>query len=504
MRLRFAPSPTGYLHVGGARTALFNWLVARRHAGTFVLRIEDTDLERSSWEMVSGIVEGLRWLGLDWDEGPDVGGPHWPYFQSERLERHRTMAERLVADGSAYYCFCSPESIQIKRRHAEAAGGGWMYDRACCDRPADQIAELEAAGAPRAVRFRVPQGRTTFADLVHGPISFENAHIEDFVILRSDRQPTYHLSVVADDIDMGITHVVRGDDHISNTPKQVLLYEALGRPVPAFAHVPLILGTDKKRLSKRHGATSVTEYQRLGYLPEAMVNFLALLGWSPGDDRELFTRAELIESFTLEGISGGNAVFNPEKLDWTNQQHIMRTAPEELAVRLEPLLRAAGLWRESLADRDRTWLLRVIALFQPRLKRLVTFSDDARPFLSDQIELDDAAVRKYLHTPGLREPFEGLGAAFAAVASFDAVTLEDTLKEVAARHAVKPGTLIHATRVAVTGRAVSPGIYDVLELVGRDRALPRLAAAAARIPRTPPGATSQVPEPVPRPSSTER
>ena len=292
-RVRFAPSPTGYLHVGGARTALFNWLFARRHGGTFVLRIEDTDAERSSWEMVAGIVDGLRWLGLDWDEGPDVGGPHAPYFQSQRTDLYREHAQALVREGKAY----------------------------------------QDEGA---VRFKVPPGQTRFHDLVHGAIEFENEHIENFVILRSDGLPTYHLSVVVDDIDMAITHVVRGDDHISNTPKQVLLYQAFGKPAPEFAHVPLIMGPDKKRLSKRHGATSVTEYERLGYLPEAMVNFLALLGWSPGGDREVLSRDELKQLFTLEGISGGNAVFNAEKLDWFNQQHIGRLQGGDLLQRIEP------------------------------------------------------------------------------------------------------------------------------------------------------------------------
>jgi glutamyl-tRNA synthetase len=481
MRLRFAPSPTGYLHVGGARTALFNWLFVRRHGGAFVLRIEDTDAERSSWEMVSGIVEGLRWLGLEWDEGPDVGGPHAPYFQSQRLDRHRAMAERLVTEGRAYYCYCSPEMLQGKRQTAEAAGSGWMYDRTCRRLTVEEIAGLEATGAPRAVRFLVPDGRTTFQDLVHGPISFDNQNIEDFVILRSDRQPTYHLSVVADDIDMAITHVVRGDDHISNTPKHVLLFEAFGAAVPAFAHVPLILGTDKKRLSKRHGATSVTEYQRLGYLPEAMVNFLALLGWSPGDDRELFTRQELIDAFALEGISGGNAVFNPEKLDWMNQQHMLRLTAADLAVRLEPLLRDARLWRDEFDGPRRDWLLQLVDLFKPRLKRLTGFADDARPFLVDAIDFDEEAVAKHLRRPGLREPFVALRSGFAAVASFDKETLEAVLKEVAERHGLKPGVLIHATRVAVTGRAVSPGLYDVLELLGRDRVLSRMDQASSMI-----------------------
>ncbi|MGH9371933.1 MAG: glutamate--tRNA ligase, partial [Vicinamibacterales bacterium] len=480
-RVRFAPSPTGYLHVGGARTALFNWLFARRHGGTFVLRIEDTDQERSSWDMVSGIVQGLRWLGLDWDEGPDVGGPHAPYFQSERIDRYRAMADRLVSYGRAYYCYCSPESIQAKRQAAEASGGGWMYDRTCRTLPPERTAQLEAAGAPRAIRFLVPEGQTVFADLVHGPISFDNANIEDFVILRSDRQPTYHLSVVADDIDMAISHVVRGDDHISNTPKQVLLYGAFDQTVPEFAHVPLILGTDKKRLSKRHGATSVTEYQRLGYLPEAMVNFLALLGWSPGDDRELFALDELIAAFALDGISGGNAVFNPDKLDWMNQQHIMRLRVEDLAARLEPLVREAGLWRDELAGHDRSWFLRVVDLFKPRLKRLVTFTDDARPFLAEQIELDETAVRTHLQKPGLPEPLSALRNGFAAVTPFDSEGLEVVLKQVADRYGLKAAVLIHATRVAVTGRAVSPGLYEVIELLGRERTLSRLDAAATRV-----------------------
>ena len=301
IRVRFAPSPTGYLHVGGARTALFNWLYARRHGGTFVLRIEDTDAERSSWEMVTGIVDGLRWLGLDWDEGPDIGGPHAPYFQSERLDRYRAMADRLVAEGRAYYCYCSTETIQQKRQAAEAAGGGWMYDRTCLALPAEEIARARGVGRAARGPLQSAAGQTRFDDRVRGSIAFDNANIEDFVVLRSDRHPTYHLSVVADDIEMEITDIVRGDDHISNTPKQVLLYEAFGRPTPRFAHVPLILGPDKKRLSKRHGATSVMEYQRLGYLPEAMVNFLALLGWSPGTDQELFTRDELVARVRARG-----------------------------------------------------------------------------------------------------------------------------------------------------------------------------------------------------------
>ena len=432
-RLRFAPSPTGYLHVGGARTALFNWLYARRHGGAFVLRIEDTDVERSSDEMVTGILDGLRWLGLDWDEGPDIGGPHAPYFQSQRLDKYRAAAETLLAGGRAY------------------------RDEG-------------------AIRFKVPEGKTTFVDRVHGAIAFDNEHIEPFVILRSDGHPTYHLSVVVDDIDMAITDVVRGDDHISNTPKQVLLYEALGAPAPQFAHVPLIMGPDKKRLSKRHGATSVMDYERQGYIREGMVNFLALLGWSPGSsDEELFSAAQLIERFTLEGISGGNAVFNTDKLDWFNHQHLLRLPDAELIARLEPLLRAEGLWDPSLAVESFTWMSAVLALLKPRSKKLTDYVEALRPFLVAPTGYDPEAARKHLSSEGLREHVLALRDAFQHT-PFDEVSLEQALRSLAESRHIKAGALIHATRIAMTGRMVSPGLFEMLVLLGRDRGLSRLQA----------------------------
>ena len=478
LRVRFAPSPTGYLHVGGARTALFNYLLARRHGGTFVLRIEDTDLERSSPEMVSGILDGLRWLGLDWDEGPDVGGPHAPYFQTERNDRHRAAAERLVDAGRAYFCYCTTERLQAARADAESRGEGWIYDGRCLALGPEQIAELEATHQPRAVRVRVPEGSTTFTDLVHGPITVEHRTIEDFVILRSDGQPTYQLSVVCDDVDMAITHVVRGDDHISNTPKQILLYQALGAPMPQFAHVPLILGPDKKRLSKRHGATSVTEYQRQGYLPEAMVNFLALLGWSPGGDQEIFTREELIARFTLEGISGGNAVFNAEKLDWFNAQHLARLSTDELITRIRPELEAAGLWSDALVGERRGWFERVLALLVPRAKRLGDFAARAAPFLGSVDAYDPAAVAKHLAAPDAAAHVSALADAYRSLEPFDEVTSEQVLRSVAEQAGITFGALVHATRIAVTGRAVSPGLFETLALIGRDHVVARLEALA--------------------------
>ncbi|HUL74146.1 MAG TPA: glutamate--tRNA ligase [Vicinamibacterales bacterium] len=483
-RLRFAPSPTGYLHVGGARTALFNWLYVRRHGGVFILRIEDTDVERSSADMVTGILTSLKWLGLDWDEGPEVGGPHAPYFQAARLDLHRRAAQSLVASGHAYYCYCRPEELKAKRDAAEAAGEPWRYDRACRRLAADEVARREAAGQPHAVRFLVPDGATTFVDLVHGSITVDHANLEDFVVLRSDGYPTYHLSVVVDDVDMKITHVVRGDDHISNTPKQILLYQAMRAPLPAFAHVPLILGPDKKRLSKRHGATSVGEYEKQGYLPEAMVNFLALLGWSPGDDREVLTRDELVAAFTLEGISGGNAVFNPDKLDWFNQQHILRLPADEILRRLQPLLSAEGLWRDSLTGRERAWIDRAIDLVKPRARKLPDVAAQLRPFLAASVERDAAAAARHLAVPGLAPHLAAWRDALRDVAPFDAATLESALRSVAEARGIKAGALIHATRVAVTGQAVSPGLFDVLELVGRDRVIARLADAEAWLGRT--------------------
>lgn len=478
-RVRFAPSPTGYLHVGGARTALFNWLYARRHGGTFILRIEDTDIERSSTDMVTGILTSMTWLGLTWDEGPGVGGPHAPYFQTERLEKYRAAANKLVESGHAYYCYCKPDDLKAKRDAAEAAGSAWAYDRVCKQLPADEIARREAEGQPRAIRFFVPEGTTTFTDLVRGRIEFARQHIEDFVIIRSDGIPTYHLSVVVDDVEMEITQVVRGDDHISNTPKQVLLYEALGAPVPEFAHVPLILGPDKKRLSKRHGATSVGEYETQGYLPEAMINFLALLGWSPGGNGEVFSREELIERFTLDGISGGNAVFNSDKLDWFNQQHIVRLANDDLLHRIQTDLRKAGLWRDSLLNSEFAWVSRVLTLLKPRARKLVDLVEPLRAFLADEVVFDEAAVLKHLSGPDVREHLRAWADVVKDLDSMDPAVTEAALRDLASARGIKPGVLIHGTRVAVTGQAVSPGLFEVLELIGRDRIVKRLNALPA-------------------------
>jgi len=471
-RVRFAPSPTGYLHIGGARTALFNWLFARRHGGVFVLRIEDTDVERSSEAMVDGILDGLRWLGLDWDEGPMVAGPHAPYFQSQRQAKYLAAAEKLVAEGHAYYCYCTAEELKARRE----GNPEYKYERMCLRLSTEEVRARESSGMPHAVRFRVPDGTIRVDDIVKGPIDFDASLIEDFVILRSDGHPTYHLSVVSDDVEMAISHVVRGDDHISNTPKQILLYQALGAQLPRFAHVPLILGADKKRLSKRHGATSVMEYANQGYIPEAMVNFLALLGWSPGKgDREVFSRDELAQIFDLDGISGGNAVFNPEKLDWFNQRHLARLAPQELAIRLRASFEASGLWSDDLLTTRHAWFFAVLALLVPRAKRLPDFVSQGAFFFRSDVVYDEAAVAKHLRADGMAVHLKALVDEWTSLPEFDAVSTEAALRRVAEARGLKAGALIHAVSVAVTGSTVSPGLFEVVALVGRPRVLARLA-----------------------------
>jgi len=469
--VRFAPSPTGYLHVGGARTALFNWLFARRHGGTFILRIEDTDRARSSDAMVKAIIDGLEWLGLRWDEGP--------YHQADGAERHRRDALELVRTGHAYRCFCTPEEIQARQREAANGEAGFRYDRHCLLRVSAEEAERRAAaGQPYAVRFRVPEGTTSWDDAVHGRIEFANRDIEDFIILRSDGTAVYNMAVVSDDAEMGITHVIRGDDHISNTPKQILLYRALGRPTPVFAHVPMILGPDGKRLSKRHGATAIGEYREQGILPSAMVNFLALLGWSPDTDQELFEVDELIERFSLEGINKKSAIFDPQKLEWLNGQHLSRMPAERLEPLVTERLVAAGLASASELESRREWYLSLIDLLKVRARNLQAFVEQARPYFEETIAYEPAAVEKHWSEPAeTRVRLMALRDRYSAVDEWDAARLETVLRELADELGIGAGKLIHPLRVALVGTAVSPGIFDVLAVMGRERTLRRLDAA---------------------------
>ena len=467
VRARFAPSPTGYLHVGGARTALFNWLFVKRERGKFILRIEDTDIERSSVEMVDGILEGLRWLGLDWDEGP--------YFQSQRLDQYRSAAQLLLDRKKAYRCFCSVESLAARRESATKAKQAWKYEGTCRKLSEQEIRAKEIAGIPGVVRFKVPlEGKIDFLDQVFGRIEHPIASIEDFVLLRSDGMPTYHLSVVVDDIDMRITHVIRGADHISNTPKQVLLYQALEKPLPLFVHVPLILGPDKSRLSKRHGATSVTAYREQGYLPEAFRNFLALLGWSPGTEQEQMNNSELIERFSLDGINKSNAVFNSEKLAWLNGEYLRASSSEGLFPFVKTELERASLWDPAYETSRKTWLLGLIDLLKIRARLLTDFVHNGRPFLSDNFEIAISAKEKFLKDPALVHLMPELASHLAELSTFELPGLEDCLRSFADQKQVKAGLLINAARVLLTGKAVAPGIFEVMIILGRERTVNRL------------------------------
>ncbi len=474
-RVRFAPSPTGYLHVGGARTAIFNWLYARRHGGAFVLRIEDTDEERSSDAVVRAILDGMAWLGMAPDEGP--------FFQTAARDRHAADARRLLAEGKAYRCFCDAETIRAERASMEARGETYRYPRRCLSIPAPESERRAAAGETFAVRFRVPPETVAWDDAVHGPTAFEASLLEDLVLLRSDGTPTYNLSVVSDDVAMRITHVVRGDDHISNTPKQILIYRALGHEPPVFAHLPLILGADKKRLSKRHGATSVLEYRDRGILPDAMFNFLALLGWSPGDDRQKMTREEMIAAFDLSGVGKSGAVFDLQKLLWLNGQYLAALPVEAVEAEVVPRLRAAGLWDASWSGERRPWLLRVLAILQPRCRTFEAFAEEGRPLLdpSDDFPYDAEAERKHLALPDLRRRLTVLRDRWSALPGWDEAGLEEVLRRLAEAEGVAAGKLIHPVRLAVTGRGASPGLFEILALLGRDRALRRLDRLIARL-----------------------
>lgn len=471
MRVRFAPSPTGYLHVGGARTALFNWLLARKAGGVVILRVEDTDRARSSEEATQAILEGLGWLGIDWDIGP--------LFQSEGVERHRADALRLLEEGKAYRDFADPAAIR-----AEAEERGEHPSRVAREK-ADLVAEDEsaaraAAGEAFAVRFRVPAGETRFTDLVHGDMRFGNGDIDDLVILRSDGTPVYNLAVVSDDAHMRITHVIRGDDHLSNTPKQVLLYRALGLPEPAFAHVPLILGPDGKRLSKRHGATAVGEYESQGLLPEAMVNFLALLGWSPGDDREIMELDELVAAFSMERVLKKSAVFDSDKLMWLNGKRLAaKPAPELIDTVCARLEAVAGVDRVRLQDAE--WMSRLIDLIKSRARTIDDLADQAVPFAADELEYEDNAVAKHWDKdPAVAlERLEGLARLWADV-DWAEEKLEEGLRGMAESVGIGAGKLIHPLRVALTGRMSSPGIFEVLMLLGKDRSLGRIALGIER------------------------
>jgi glutamyl-tRNA synthetase len=458
VKVRFAPSPTGFLHIGGVRTALFNWLFAKNHGGKFVLRIEDTDLSRSTEESIEEILESMRWLGLDWDEGP--------FRQTERQEIYSQKVEQLLLAGKAYHCYCTPEELDRKRSEAQKAGNKPKYDGTCRER------SDSPEGAPSVIRFKAPiEGTVVVEDLLRGKVLFDIAELDDLIIQRTDGTPTYNFVVVVDDSEMGITHVIRGDDHLSNTPRQCLLYDALDFTRPKFSHISMILGQDKSRLSKRHGATSALAYRDMGYLPDAMINYLARLGWSHGD-QEIFSREELIKHFSFDSVNTSAAIFDADKLLWVNEQYIQSTPPEELAKHLEPHLIKSGVLPEGhgLPPQE---IAKVIPCLNQRAKTLIEMAEKSAFFFKKEVEFDEKARNKFL-TEEARPLLEKVIAGFSTLDDFSAESIELLFKKIVEEEGMKLGKLAQPVRVALTGTTVSPGIYDVILLLGKEETLKRL------------------------------
>jgi glutamyl-tRNA synthetase len=464
MKLRFAPSPTGFLHVGGARTAIFNLLHARRYGGTMLLRIEDTDVERSKQHHAEQIVSSLQWLGVEWDEGP--------VYQSDRLQRYRERAEELVINAKAYRCYCTVEELEADRAATEQSGGTYRYSGRCRRRA--EAGELQTDDAPHVIRCKVNPGPIEFHDLIRGDVQFEGELIDDFVLIRSDGNPTYHLSVVVDDVDMQVTHVARGDDHLSNTPKHIVLFRAFNAEIPVFAHLPLILGSDRKRLSKRSGATSAEEYRDLGIVPQALFNFLTLLGWNPGGDRELIARDEAAQVFDLGDVNKAPAVFDPEKLLWMNGQYLMRMPADEIYPHLLPFIPEAPL--ETLRP--------IIELNKTRARTLRELAELLVPYTADDdaLEYEPEAVKKHLKGDDLAARLTELHETLAKTEPFDVTTSEAALRALAESRGMSAGKLIHPLRLALTGRGSSPPVFDVAVVLGKERSLKRLQRLIERLP----------------------
>jgi glutamyl-tRNA synthetase len=465
VRVRFAPSPTGALHIGGIRTALFNWLFARHYGGKFILRIEDTDQTRSTGESIQIILDGMKWLGLDWDEGP--------FRQTERMTIYREHVDRLLKQGKAYYCYCTPDELEARRKEALASGRPPKYDRKC------RTLKTPVSGRTPAVRFlSSDEGQTIVRDMIRGAVTFENQQLDDLIIQRSDGLPTYNFAVVVDDVTMNITHVIRGDDHLNNTPRQIQLYQALGYEPPEFAHLPMILGPDKTKLSKRHGATAVTEYKDLGYLPEALVNYIARLGWSSGD-QEIFSRQELIEKFSLENVGKAAAVFNTEKLLWLNHHYIQQADPARLAGLVIDLLKKDDTVT-AVKEPDIEWFKKLVRILVERSHTLVEMKTAAIPFIVDEITMDEKAKAKYL-TPDVAPLLSELTKRLKTVDPFTHIEIEKVFNALVSETGLKLGKLAQPVRVAVTGGTVSPGIFEVLEVMGTEKTIKRIESAIRKI-----------------------
>src|ERR687893_256195 len=487
IRVRYAPSPTGSLHVGGVRTALFNWLFARKNSGTFALRIEDTDLERSTEESVEQLKRSLRWIGLEWDEGPEVGGPYGPYRQTERFDLYREAAKKLLGSGAAYFDFATPEELAGLRERARAEGRQPIYTGGeYREMDPDEARERIEAGEPYTVRFKTPrEGQTVVQDVIRGPVTFENANLEDFVLMKSTDTPTYNFAAAFDDAEMEISHVIRGDDHLSNTPRQVLIHEALGNTLPAFAHVPMVLGPDKKKLSKRHGAAHVEEFAAQGYLPEALFNYLALLGAGYAADQEIFDSDELAERFRIDRVSGNPAIFDEKKLTSINAVYLRRQTPEELAMVAAPMLAESGTATPEELERDMPRLTKIMALLRERLNRTTEIPETAGYFYGAELRYDPEQFEKQLGKEFVRETFPELLERLEALPEWTQEAIEEAIRGLAAEKEKGARHLIHPLRFVTTGRTVSAGLFETLALLGRERTLLRMERAMEEMQRLP-------------------
>jgi glutamyl-tRNA synthetase len=468
-----APSPSGFLHVGTARTTVYNWLFARHSKGKFILRIEDTDPSRSSQEMIDAILNSIKWLGLDWDEGP--------YYQSKRTEIYRKYAYKLLESKKGYYCFCSPQVLDEKRKKAQAAKIDWKYDRTCLKLSESEKEEKIKKGVPKAIRLLVPDGATVFTDTVYNKLKKENEELDDLIILRSDSTPTYNFACVVDDVEMKISHVIRGNDHLANTFKQVLIYDALGLTPPKFAHIPLILGKDKAKISKRHGAVSVIEYKEKGFLQEAFVNYLALLGWSPKDDREILTTEQIIELFTLEAVNPSNPIFDPEKLEWMNGEYIRASDNEKLLDLVIPFLVKENLITKDKAKEIRDWLLKFIPLFKERCKTLREFPEKGKYCFKFDYQYEPKAEKKHFKTKETADRLNSFVDRLLKLDDFKKEKIEEALRKLTEEIEIKPAALIHIVRLAATGTSGGPPLFDLLEVLGKEEVIKRLKKASEYI-----------------------
>lgn len=477
LKVRFAPSPTGPFHIGGARSALFNWLVARHAGGTFLVRVEDTDLKRSSKESEENIKDSLKWLGLDWDEGIDVGGPNGPYRQTERLDIYKKVVQRLLDEGKAYYCYCSEEELEASREKQLKEGRTPVYDDHCRNLTEEQIAQYQKEGRKPVIRLKVrKEGVFAFDDMVRGHVEFQASGVGDFIIVKSDGIPVYNFAVVIDDTLMGVTHVIRAEEHLSNTPRQLAIYEALGAKIPKFGHISLILGADHKKMSKRHGATSVTEYRNLGYLPEAMVNYLALLGWAPKGEQEIFTIDEMIKQFSMKRVSSNDAVFDIEKLNWINFQYMKKLSPEELLNLTLPFIEKAGYVTLPLSEEKKEWLTKVVWYVRDHLYYGAQVAENVKLFFEELQDITDEECLRIMKKETSKIMISAFADALLQLETFDEASVKKAFTSLMKENGIKGRDAFEPVRIALTGSTHGPGLYDMIVLFGKDKSVKRLQA----------------------------